>query len=48
MIVELRAVRPADRPLVGGKAVGCAMLIELGLPVPRGLVLTTVCLTDRQ
>jgi pyruvate,water dikinase len=41
MIVELRAVRPADRPLVGGKAVGCAALIELGLPVPRGLVLTT-------
>ena len=38
MIVELAAVRPGDRPRVGGKAVGCASLIGLGLPVPRGVV----------
>jgi pyruvate,water dikinase len=41
MIVELTDVRPDDRPRVGGKAVGCASLIGLGLPVPRGVVLTT-------
>jgi phosphohistidine swiveling domain-containing protein len=41
MIVELGAVRPDDRPRVGGKAVGCASLMGLGLPVPRGVVLST-------
>lgn len=41
MIVDLAAVRPGDRPRVGGKAVGCAALMRLGLPVPRGVVLTT-------
>jgi len=37
----LAAIRPADRALVGGKAVGCAELVRLGLPVPPGFVLTT-------
>ncbi|MEO8259492.1 MAG: PEP/pyruvate-binding domain-containing protein [Acidobacteriota bacterium] len=41
MIVELGAVRAGDRPRVGGKAIGCALLIEAGLPVPRGVVITT-------
>jgi pyruvate,water dikinase len=41
MIVELHAVGPADRPWVGGKAMGCATLMQLGLTVPRGVVLTT-------
>ena len=41
MIIELAAVRPGDRPRVGGKAMGCASLRGLGLPVPRGVVLTT-------
>src|SRR5688572_25433294 len=41
MIIELAAVRPGDRPFVGGKALGCASLRGLGLPVPRGVVLTT-------
>ena len=40
MIVELDAIRAEDRPRVGGKAVGCASLQALGLPVPRGVVLT--------
>jgi rifampicin phosphotransferase len=40
MIVELDAIRTEDRPRVGGKAVGCASLHALGLPVPRGVVLT--------
>jgi pyruvate,water dikinase len=41
VIVELAAVRPGDQARVGGKAVGCASLMRLGLPVPRTVVLTT-------
>ena len=41
MILELAAVGPGDRPRVGGKAMGCASLRGLGLPVPRGVVITT-------
>ncbi|MFK7602185.1 PEP/pyruvate-binding domain-containing protein [Deinococcus sp. SM5_A1] len=39
--LPLSAVTSADRPLVGGKAVGLAQLIQAGLPVPDGLVITT-------
>jgi len=41
MIVELGAIGENDRSRAGGKAVGCARLLELRLPVPRGVVVTT-------
>jgi pyruvate,water dikinase len=41
MIVDLAAVRPDDRQRAGGKAVGCAALMALGLRVPHGVVVTT-------
>jgi len=39
--VRLADVRPEDLGRVGGKALGCARLLELGLDVPAGFVLTT-------
>jgi pyruvate,water dikinase len=41
LTLALEAVRPDDGSRVGGKALGCARLIALGLPVPRGFALTT-------
>ncbi len=40
-VIALGDVRPVDQSLVGGKAWGLSRLLRMGLPVPRGIVLTT-------
>jgi len=40
-LLGLERIRPRDRGLVGGKALGCAALRRLGLRVPAGFVVTT-------
>jgi pyruvate,orthophosphate dikinase len=40
-VVDLDALDPTDRVLVGGKAAGLGLMIGLGLRVPPGFVVTT-------
>ncbi|WP_035698540.1 PEP/pyruvate-binding domain-containing protein, partial [Glycomyces tenuis] len=40
-VIELAAIEPGQRELVGGKAAGLAALIRLGELVPEGFCVTT-------
>lgn len=41
LILDLAAIREGDLPLVGRKAFNLGLMAEIGLPVPRGFVITT-------
>lgn len=46
LVITLDQLRPTDRARVGGKALNLALMLQAGLPVPRGFCVTTAAFRE--